>query len=84
MDKTAQATCPKTVWSIQVSSRNQEGQWNGTPSHTFHRKQYLKLFVRSDSAIYQIHFCDDSHVELEEAKDHQHLPITNQLGSKKW
>ncbi len=28
-----------------------------------------KLFVRSDSAIYQIHFCDDSRVELEEAKD---------------
>jgi hypothetical protein len=33
--------CPETVWSIPVSSRNQEGYWNGTPSHTFHPKQGL-------------------------------------------
>ena len=44
----------------------------------------LKLFAGSDSAIYQLHFCNDLHVELEEAKDYQHLHSTDQLGSKKW
>jgi hypothetical protein len=36
-------------------------------------QQDPKLFVRSNSAIYQIHFCADC-VELEEAKDYQHPP----------
>jgi hypothetical protein len=32
--------------------------------------------------IYQIHFCDDSCVELEEAKDYQHPPSQINTGPR--
>ncbi len=43
-------------------------------------EEYPQLFVRSDSSIYQIHFYDDSYVELEKAKDYQH-PSPSQINS---
>jgi hypothetical protein len=73
--------CPETVWSIPVSSCNQEGYRNGTPSHTFHPKQDPKLFASSESTNNQIHFREDLHVELKEDTDYQHLHSTYQLGS---
>jgi hypothetical protein len=37
--------CPDSIWSIQISSRNQKDHWKGTLSYTSYPKKNQQLFV---------------------------------------